>query len=82
MAKYFLIVNDIIREFEMHIVSYFDNLLNEIRDYTNRGCKLHIGSKWIRIFDRENNPLLELKPINLKDFILYCKSKNIKFIKK
>ena len=83
MAKYRIeVLKEYIREYEVHIANYFENLLQTIRDYKNSGCKISLGTKWIKIYDSQNNSIFEERPYSLSDFIQFCREKGIKFIKK
>ena len=83
MAKYKInVIKEKINEYNTHIANYFENLLSTIRDYKSKGCKIYIGSKWIKIYDNENNSIYEEKPYSLNEFINFCATKGTKFIKK
>jgi hypothetical protein len=82
MAKYLIMVNDILKEFETHIVNYYEGLISELLKNKNDGCKFQFGSKWIKVFDSNKSDCMMHKPPSLKDFIEYAKTKGVRFKKK
>lgn len=82
MAKYELMANDILNEYEIPLINYYEDLLKYLQKKKKMGCKFHFGSKWIRVYGFDNENFEILKPPSLTDFINYCKTKGIRFIKK
>lgn len=77
------IVKETQKEFNQDYESYYNSLLNTIIDYKEKGCKLHIGTKHIKVYDSQNKlEMYSETPPDIKGFKNYCLNKGYKFIKK
>lgn len=85
MAKYELeVVKEVKNEYTFSNEGFLQDLFNRVvTDFKDSQIKYQFGSKWIKIFDSQNNLVLyEYSMPNKKEFMDYCKTKGIGFKKK
>lgn len=85
MAKYELeVIKEVKNEYTFSNEVFLQDLFNRvITDFRGSQIKYSSGTKWIRIFDSQNDLVLyEFSMPSKKEFIAYCKSKGINFKKK
>ena len=85
MAKYELeVVKEVKNEYTFSNVEFLQDLFSRVvTDFKGSQIKYQFGTKWIRIYDSQNNLVLyEFSMTNKKEFINYCKTKGIGFKRK